>query len=497
MQYLVPELVIVIMMFVLIVLDLLLPKSVHRSIIGWLTVAALITAAGFVVRDLGWGASEPITFIRNTYRIDDFANLFKIIFLSSAALIVFMSLGSVSDEEIPQQAEMYYLFLPATLGAMVVASSGDLITLFIGLELMSVTTYILVGIRKSRMQSTEGAFKYVVLSGISSAFLLYGMSFLYGMTGTTDLALLRQGLMAGFEQFDLLIYISFFLMLVGIAFKIAAAPFHTWAADVYQGAPIPVAAFLAVVSKGAGIALLYRLIYNVFYGVGSEAVLFHDDVFLALSVLAAAAMIFGNTLALRQRNTKRLLAFSGIANSGYLLVPISLPFTIVHFDVFSEGMYYLIAYALMNIGAFAVITAVNKASGHEELSGFAGLYYRAPSTALAMVALVLSLAGLPLTGGFMGKLYILLGTMSTHQYWLGAVMILTSVISYYYYFGIIRQMFMRSGPEAVLIMAMPLRLTIWFCAAGSVILGFFPGRIIDGIRQLFSISSDLLFKIST
>ncbi|MFD2615516.1 NADH-quinone oxidoreductase subunit N [Paenibacillus gansuensis] len=491
-QYLLPELTLAAAFLLLIVVDLLLPSPRGRSVIGALSIGALALAAFFTAQQLG--SDQAAAFIHNAYRIDDYANLFKLIFLGSAALLIFMSLGSLKKEEVPNQGELYYLYLPAVLGAMVLASSGELITLFVGLELLSISSFILVGMRKNDSHSTEGAFKYVVLGGISSAFVLYGMSFLYGITGTTDIALMRESLLSSGGSFTALIYVSFFLMLTGIGFKIAAAPFHSWAADVYQAAPVPVAGFLSVVSKGAGFALLFRLVYNIFYGLGDEAVPIHNDIFLAVSVLSAAAMIVGNTMALRQRNVKRMLAFSGIANSGYLLVPLSLQFTAVHFDIFSEMIYYLIAYAFMNIGAFAVFLAVSRSAGHEEVSGFAGLYYRSPSTAVAAVLLVLSLAGIPLTGGFIGKLYILLGTMESQVYWLGTVMLVTSVISYYYYFSVVRQMFMRQGIESSLTMALPLRITIWLCAAASVALGILPGPVTRAIHSVFSLSYDLLYQ---
>ncbi len=329
------------------------------------------------------------------------------------------------------------------------------------------------------------------------------MSFLYGITGSTNLRQISAALPDASTAMLPLLYVAFFLLLAGLGFKIAAAPFHMWAPDVYQGAPTPIAAYLAVVSKAAGFAMLFRIIYGMF-GVEAIKVLFNQpsgaelanmtkDVSLSLMVLAAIAMVIGNVTALRQTNMKRLLALSGVANAGYLLVPIANQFAILHYANFSEFIYYLTAYALMNIGMFAVIILMEQSNGHEELSGFAGLYYRAPFTAAAVVLLVLSLTGIPVTAGFFGKVYIMLGTVQTYHYWLAAIMIVTSVISFYYYFGLIRQMFMRSDdrPSEVKVPFL-LGLTCWLCAAASVLLGLFFHRRCCGLsKRFFTYQKDL------
>jgi len=485
-----PELTIVISAMLLTIIDLILPKRVSRDVLSWLMLVGIAISMVFVVQKLG--IEEPIRLLNDSYRVDDFGNLFKLLFLGGTGLIAFMSIGSVKREDVANIGEMYYLLLPAVLGAMVMVSSGDFITLFIGLELLSITSYILVGLRRSA-QSKEGAFKYVVLGSIASAFILYGISFLYGITGSTNLGEIAPILQQNFESYSALIYLSFFLMLAGFAFKIAAAPFHYWAPDVYQGAPMPVTAFLAVVSKGAAIALMFRVFYQVFayFRVGTTELPLTDDIFLTLAVLAAAAMIIGNFMALRQRNMKRLLAYSGVANAGYLLVPLAEQLTAFHLNNFPELYYYMVAYFLMNIGAFAVLTVVSAASGNEEMSSFAGLYYRAPWTAVAMVLLVLSLAGLPISAGFFGKLYILIGALHVHLIWLAIIMIVTSIVSYYYYFAIIKQMFMRSlASDSPVRLTNPQAITIWFCAGATVILGFFPQWLLNAVRDVYSLFGD-------
>jgi NADH-quinone oxidoreductase subunit N len=496
--YLAPELAILITAVLLSLIDLFMPRNVSRTVLAWLSLAGIAVSALFVVHFIGvlnpsgGDAIEPIQLLNHSYRVDDFANLFKLLILAGSALVIFMSISSLKEEQIYHRGEYYYLFLPAILGAMIMSSSGDLITLFVGMELLSITSYILVALRKMNKQANEAAFKYVVTGSIATAFTLYGMSFLYGMSGSTNIGEINRALSALDPSFSAMIYISFFLMLVGFGFKIAAAPFHTWAPDVYQGAATPVAAFLSVVSKSAAFAILFRVVYNVYFlGPETAGMPIHSDVFLALLVLAAAAMILGNAMALRQMNMRRLLAYSGIANAGYLLVPLGIQLNGMHSSNFSELFFYLIAYYFMNLGIFAVLMVVSRAAGHEEMSGFAGLYHRKPGLAIATLILVLSLAGIPFTGGFFGKLYILLGTVRVQEYWLALVMMLTSVVSFYYYFSILRQIFMRPGHGLQEIRpTTTLSITIWICAALSLLLGLFPQWVLTSIERIFRLSTD-------
>jgi NADH-quinone oxidoreductase subunit N len=492
-MHLLPELALVATAIILSLLDLVLPNRFNRSIIGWLTLVGIAVSAVFVVLQLN--PDEAIQLLNQSYRVDDFSNILKLCTLVGTGLIVFMSLGFVKEDAIPHVGEYYYFYLPAALGAMIMSSSGDLITLYVGLELLSITSYLLVAMKKKDSKSNEGAFKYLVMGGISSAIILYGMSFLYGMAGSTNLQEIGAGLPTLVTSYEPLLYVAFFLLLAGFGFKIAAAPFHSWAPDVYEGAPTPVTAFLAVVSKAAGFAILFRVFYILFGFNSFEGSDLQSDVFLAISVMAAIAMVVGNFIALKQTNMKRLLAYSGIANAGYLLVPIGTYFSATHYANFSEFIFYLIAYMFMNIGAFAVLMIIEQAEGQTDGKGYAGLYYRAPLTAVAMVLLILSLAGIPLSGGFFGKLYIILGTMQTQQYWLGALMIATSVVSFYYYFSIVRQMFMRSDYEpAPIKVSVPLGITVWLCALISVGLGVVPHLVLKAIESIFTLTKDFIIQ---
>lgn len=496
--YLAPELTLSIFAVALAILDVLLPARTNRNLIGWLSALGLLAAAGFTVAlmiDLQDAAGDVAAFqlLGGSYRVDDFGNLLKLVFLGASFFIVLASLGTVRDDETPIKGEFYYLILPAALGAMVMSASGDLITLFVGLELLSITTYILVASRKKNKLSGEAAFKYFVTGGVASAFILYGMSFLYGITGDTKLLNIMPQIAGALEDARALLYIAFFLMIAGFAAKLALAPFHAWAPDVYQGAPTPVTSFLAVVAKGAAFAMLYRIFMgSAFFAEGMDGAA-KQDIFLALAVLAAAAMILGTAGALRQRNAKRLLALSGTANAGILLVPLALNVTALQSSLVSQFVYYLAAYAFMNIGAFAVLTLVSRDGGGETVSAFAGLYHRAPWTAAAMTILLCSLAGLPVTGGFFGKLFILFATAQAQAYWLAAILLATTVVSYAVYFGFIRQMYMRTGEtDSPLPTTVPAGIVIWCCALATLALGFLPGPILDWIDGLFSVGGDLL-----
>lgn len=498
-----PELTLIVAAVLLSLIDLVLGSKRSREMIGVLSLVAVILSFIFVIMkmvSLAEGhdpahAAQAVTLLGQSYRVDDFANLFKLCFLLGTGLIILMSLGNLREDEIQHKGEYYYLLLPAVVGAMMMSSSGDLITLFVGLELLSITSYILVGMKKNDLKSNESAFKYVVLGSIASAFILYGMSFLYGMTGTTDLGAMTSLLMNSLDSFHVLIYVSFFLMVGGFAFKIAAAPFHIWAPDVYQGAPTPVTAFLAVVSKAAGFAILFRIFYNVFFQLGTDAYPhMRGDLTRVILVIAAIAMIIGNTAALRQRNVKRLLALSGVANAGVLLIPLG------SFNVsnFAEFIYYLVAYLFMNIGALAITMVVERSTGRQEVSSFAGLYYRAPLTAVAMTMLLLSFAGIPLTGGFIGKLFIALGAAQSQHYWIIVILLLSSVISLYYYFGIVRQMYMRTmSEEAAVRVPVTLGITIWLCVAATIVLGVMPNALTSFINYYFSIPLDLFVNFGS
>lgn len=479
-----PEIAIVAAVALLILIDLFLPEDNNRALVPYLGLVGIGVAIYFVITNIG--TVDQI--MNHMYRVDGFSNFFKLIILAGVALVFLISAQTITNAITRYRAEYYYLMLAATLGAMMMASSADLITLFVGLETLSIASYILVGIRKTHLQSNESAFKYIVNGGIASAVVLFGMSYVYGLTGSTNLYEIMQSLMTeAFRQdFGNIAYLAFFFILVGLSFKIAAAPFHMWAPDVYQGAPTPVTAFLSVVSKVAGFAILVRIFLTAFapilYQNGLEPVYFLHESRIYIGVIAAATMIIGNIMALRQINIKRMMAYSSIAQAGYLLVPLA---TVTPMMLDYLG-FYLVTYLLMNLGMFAILTTVTNDRGSDEISAFAGLYHRAPFTAIAMSIFMLSLAGIPITAGFFGKFYIFMGSIYDNNYWLAAIMIATSVISYYYYFGVMRQMYMRAGDtEAKLRLPMTVTIVLLIGVVGTLLGGIFSDEILLFMREYF------------
>lgn len=480
-----PEFTILGVALVLSLIDLFMGKGKDRSILAWIGLGGVVLALGF----LGAQMDSPVTSILyDTYRFDSFAKMFKLILLVGTAFVLLMSVNYKPKDDIEHRGEFYYLILTALLGSMMMASSADLLTLFVGLELLSISSYILAGIRKKNKQSNEAAMKYVINGSIATAILMFGISYVFGLSGSTNLFAIANSVQAITDSNQLYVLaIAFLMIFVGLSFKIASAPFHMWAPDVYQGAPTPVTAFLSVVSKAAGFIIILRVVVITFlFAPGSEV---NSSMLLSfqdyLAVLAGLTMIIGNTIALRQRNVKRLFAYSSIAHAGYLLV------AFVAFSpalLFSNIWFYLVAYLLMNMGAFAIIQSVTDQAGSEDVSAFAGLYRRSPLIAVAMGILILSLAGIPGTAGFIGKLNIFIAALGTEpgHYVLASVMIATTVVSYFYYFSIMSQMFMRpaestnagkfklpAGPLAVVVLTVVG--TLLFGLLPETALGFFHG----------------------
>lgn len=475
-----PELTILIAATLMSVIDLAMGGKADRRFVAWIGMAGVVVAGLFVINYMD---REPYQILADTYRLDDFANVFKLIILAGTLLVLLVSQSVLKRSDIAYRGEFYYLLLTAALGGMMMASSADLITLYVGLELLSISSYILVGTRKHVLKSTEAAFKYVVLGATSSAFILYGMSFAYGLTGTTNLFEMQNGLTEAYNTgYAFFVLLSLVLMLVGIGFKISSAPFHMWAPDVYEGAPTPATTFLAVVSKAAAFALLIRIVLVGYSGLlNAMDQVWMERIGLFFVILAALSMIVGNTAALRQRNVKRMMAYSSIAQAGYILVP----FAILGVGLFETVAFYLLAYVFMTVGAFAVITHVNRMADTEDIRSFAGLYRRSPWTAAAMLVFVLSLAGIPLTGGFVGKFYIFFNAIAGQSFWLAGIMVVTTVISYFYYFEIVRQMFFRP-PQDLDKWRLPagVAAAVAIGVVGTVALGVMPQAVFDYLSQL-------------
>ncbi|WP_243291954.1 NADH-quinone oxidoreductase subunit NuoN [Bacillus sp. FJAT-47783] len=471
-EAMVPEFIILGVAVILSVLDLFLSKK-DRRLLGWLGFIGIVGATISLVFLM---KEETVTILQDTFVLDYFAKVFKLLLLIGASLVMLLAIGyNVKDDRFPY-SEFYYLFLTALLGAMIMSSSGELITLFVGLELLSISSYILAGIKKREGKSNEAALKYVINGGIASSITLFGFSYIYGLSGTTNIGeislLFSQN---GTENVQYVLGLAFFVSFVGLCFKIASVPFHMWVPDVYEGAPTPVTAFLSVVSKTAGFILIIRLFISIFGNAPTNnglSLLWNVKPYIA--VVAALTMVIGNVIALRQQNVKRMLAYSSIAHAGYILVAFVSLSPYFYLDTI---WFYLLSYIFMNIGAFAIIQGV----GHH-LSSFAGIYKSSPFLALAMTVFLLSLAGIPGTAGFIAKFHILLSALSTDpaHFALALIMIITTIVSYVYYFGVLVQIFFRPAQRE---QSFQLSKTVWavifICMIFTILLGIFPQIALD------------------
>ena len=460
--YILPELVLAGGALVLLVADVLVPRSRQ----GILAVVARL-ALGATALALLPVADAHVVVSRGLISIDRFALFFKVLFLVAAALTVLMSVRYLSVER-ASAGEYYFLILCATLGMMFMASGTDLITLFIGLETMAVSFYILAGFIKPNRRSNEAAIKYFLLGAFSLGILLYGMSLLYGLSGSTNLRLIATAL-AGQES-DPRLVLAVVLVVAGLGFKIAAVPFHMWAPDVYEGAPTPVTAFLSVGSKAASFAMLLRIFLE---GLPSLSA----DWRLLFEVLAIISMTVGNLAALTQTNLKRMLAYSSIAHAGYLLMGVvaGTPRGV------TAMLIYLFVYAFMQLGAFTVIVLMRRQDVvGDELKDFSGLHVRHPFAAFAMLLFMLSLGGIPPTAGFMGKFWLFGAAIDAGYVWLAVIGVLNSAISLYYYIRVVVFMYIKkeqtgSAPTTSPALALALGVTV----VVTVIIGVYPRLLFE------------------
>ena len=471
--YLLPELILTAGACLVLVLDVLLAS--RRRALAWVTIAVLAAAGASLLAIDGVNT----TVARGLVAIDGFAFFFKVLFLFAAVLTVAMSSRYLAVEGV-RPGEYYFLILCATLGMMFMAGGIDLITLFIGLETMAVSFYVLTGYIRPNRRSNEAAVKYFVLGTFSMAILIYGMSLLYGLTGTTHLRDIATALVAG--DGGLLLPLAVLLLIAGMGFKIAAVPFHMWAPDVYEGAPTPVTAFLSVGSKAASFAMLLRIFVEGLPafrvdGVGTAwgvpfgwTALFY--------VLAVMTMTVGNIAALTQGNIKRMLAYSSIAHAGYVLIGIVAGTT----RGVTAALVYLMIYAFMQLGAFAVVVIMRRANiAGDELKDLTALSSTHPGAAVAMLIFMLSLGGIPPTAGFMGQLWIFGAAIDAGYVWLAVIGVANSALSLYYYVRVV--VFMWSpdpgGETTPLAISPALAAVLIAAVAGTIALGIYPRLLFD------------------
>jgi len=429
------------------------------------TVIGLLVAAGLAVAE--WNSNaQPI--YHNMMLFDRFAIAFSVITIVSTVLIVLLSKGFF--ERISEHvAEYYAIMLFSLAGIVVMVSYYNLVMLFIGIEIMSVSLYILAGIRKRDVASNEASLKYFLMGAFSTGFLLFGIALLYGASGSFDLATIRDYTLAHPRDIDPMFYTGILMIIVGLCFKLGAAPFHFWTPDVYEGSPSIITAFMSTVVKTAGIAAFLRLFSACFASIA-------DFWMPVLLVITVVTLFIGNITALYQHSFKRMLAYSSISHAGYLL------FAIVALGSGSANsvFMYATAYSIASIIAFGVLILVQQQSGNEDFESFNGLGKSNPFLALVLTIAMLSLAGIPLTAGFIGKFFMFSGALSRLHIGLVIVAVINAIISIYYYFKVIIAMYFRTTTErAALAVPGIVGFVLGFSAFVTILIGIYPGIISD------------------
>ncbi len=447
------------------VLDPLLPPE-RRDRLAVLGLAGIVAAA--LVLLIRRGQHEIV--FGGMLAADAFALYFNLLFLLVAGLTVLISLPYVRRVGM-DHGEYYALLLFSTLGMMIMASSLDLITIFLGLETLSISLYILAGFLREQLKSNESALKYLLLGAFASGFVLYGIALTYGATGSINLRKIAEAAATGKVASPLLLTIGAGLLIIGFGFKVASVPFHMWTPDVYEGAPTSVTAFMIAGTKAAAFAAFLRILMTALP-------VLQPDWSRVLWVLAVLTMTVGNVVAIAQSNIKRMLAYSSIAHAGYILVALVAANTLGSGSV----LFYLAAYTFMNLGAFAVVIALARQDGERvAIDDYAGLGLKYPFLGAAMALFMFSLAGIPPTGGFMGKFYIFSAAIQANHIGLAIIGVLNSVISVFYYLRITVVMYMGQGEaESVPGRLSPaLGLAVLIAILGTLQLGLFPSRFLE------------------
>jgi NADH-quinone oxidoreductase subunit N len=445
----------------------------------WVPALALAgLGAALLATILLWGTPETV--VLNMMAVDPFALFFKVLATATVMLVVLAAVPYLQGRT-PYRGEFYSLLVFAALAISLATSGIDLILIYLGMEFLSITSYVLAGYLRDDKKSNEAGVKYFLYGAVASAVMLYGMSLLFGATGTTNLTGIARGLITGAESIQWLAVASIVLLLAGFGFKIVLAPFHQWAPDTYEGAPTPVTAFLSVGSKAAGFAILIRVFLTALpafrWDIGWMAFL------MALSIVS---MVLGNVIALRQTNIKRMLAYSSISQAGFIIIGV----ICLTLDVGSAflgvngTLFYLFAYLFTNLAAFTAVIALESATGSAEIADYRGLVKRAPIMAGVMLIALLSLAGIPGTGGFLGKLLVFGAAIQMNlpqTVALAVVGVLTSVVAAFYYLNVVRYMFFEPAEEGAESLAVPVgvRVGLVVTAVGILVVGIYPQPFLE------------------
>jgi len=461
-----PEIIITAFGFLVLLLDVFLPKGERKGYLGVISLIGILFAGLYTLPQMGSVKSG----FEGMFISDGFALFFKIIFLIIAFLTVLISIGYIHRELI-EFGEYYALILFATLGMMLMAAGSHLITIFLGLETMSISIYVLAGMMREDKRSVEAALKYFLLGAFATGFLLYGIALIYGATGSLHLKDIAAYVASKNLLRSPMLLMSLVFLTIGFGFKIASVPFHMWTPDVYEGAPTSITAFMATGVKAAAFSALVRVFFSALPA-------FRADWTSIMWVICVATMTVGNIVAISQTNIKRMLAYSSIAHAGYILVAF-----VAGNDLGTSGiLFYLMAYAFMNIGAFAVVILLGK-KGEENtlINDYAGIGFKYPLLAASMTIFLLSMAGIPPLGGFMAKFYIFSAAVKSKFYWLAILGVLNSAVSVYYYLRVTVLMYFRESEREItgLQFSPASVLALILAVIGTLYMGIFPANVLS------------------
>jgi NADH-quinone oxidoreductase subunit N len=460
-----PELVLSAFGILVMVLGPLVDEEKSQKLLGFIGLGGAV--AGLLAT--WYMAQSPGLAFSNMVKVDNFSVFFHFLVIGIAAVVILSSFEYMAVQRI-RAGEYYALILFGVVGMALMSSAVELVLIFLALEISSISTYILTGFRRNEASSSESSLKYFLLGSFATAFFLYGVALMFGATGFTNIDQISQKLQVGPVQ--LLVYVAMALMFVGLGFKVAAAPFHIWTPDVYEGAPAPVVSFMSTAPKAAAFAVLLRVVFTI------NA----PGRFGLLWVAAALSMTLGNVGALVQSNVKRLLAYSSIAHAGYLLMAFAITSSEDSAAGISAAMFYTAAYAAMNVGAFAVVSHFgNAGERYVTLEDYEGLGRSSPLLAAMLTIFLLSLIGIPMTGGFFAKFYVFSAAVKAHLIWLTLIGVINSAIGAYYYLRIIVVMYMRESRNQVPVTSIPFALGVAFglSIAATLYLGILPNRVLQ------------------
>src|SRR3989454_569188 len=495
-----PELIVAVAGVLVMLMDAFAARA-QRSLTTALSIAALLAAGvASIWLWIVWPAQRSA--FNGMIVLDELRLSFTLIFLIVSVLTILISMVWIESENLPA-GEFHALLLFATSGMMLMASAGDLVIVFLGLEILSIATYVMAGFRRSDVRSNESSLKYFILGSFASAFLLYGIALTYGATatetlpGTTNIATIASR--ANQSLYPPLLFAGAAMMLVGFGFKVATAPFHVWTPDVYEGAPTPVTAFMAAGPKAAGFASFMRVFLFGFpiAAAASAAGYSHKSWLATLAIMAALTMTVGNVVAIAQNNVKRMLAYSSIAHAGYALVGFvaagAASDPLERNSALTAVTFYLLTYAVMNMGAFGIVTLIARSGDRRtEVDDYNGIGFISPVLGFSLSIFLLSLLGIPLTAGFMGKIMVFSAALREGYVWLVVIAVLNTVVSAYYYLRLIIVMFFRERSEAWEPPRIPasVALALVLTIVGVFYLGLFPGRVINAFnsRPVISLS---------